>query len=183
MGAPLYLAAMNELILGDNLEVLRQLPAESVDLIYLDPPFFSNRTYEVIWGDAGERRSFEDRWSGGIMQYVDWLNERVRELHRVLKPTGSLFLHCDWHADAYIKIFILDKIFGEENFRAEIVWQRTNAHSDAKNKLGVLNDAIYYYAKSSKNIYHPVYGGHAESYIASHYTNDDNDGRRALPDG
>ena len=62
---PRHLPAMNELILGDNLEVLRQLPPDSVDLIYLDPPFFSNRTYEVIWGDAGERRSFEDRWSGG----------------------------------------------------------------------------------------------------------------------
>ena len=99
---------MNELILGDNLEVLRQLPAGSVDLIYLDPPFFSNRTYEVIWSDVGERRSFEDRWSGGIMQYIDWLNERVRELHRILKPTGSLFLHCDWHADTYIRVHILD---------------------------------------------------------------------------
>ena len=148
---------MNELILGDNLEVLRQLPAESVDLIYLDPPFFSNRTYEVIWGDAGERRSFEDRWSGGIMQYVDWLNERVRELHRVLKPTGSLFLHCDWHADAYIKVFILDKLFGEENFRGSINWQRANAHNDAKKKLAVLSDSIHYYTKSKSGTYNPVY--------------------------
>ncbi len=168
---------MNQLLLGDNLAILRQLPEASVDLVYLDPPFFSNRTYEVIWGDAGERRSFEDRWSGGMMQYIEWLRERVEELHRVLKPTGSLFLHCDWHADAYIKIHILDRIFGLDNFRAEIVWQRTNAHSDAKKKLAVVNDAIYYYAKSEKSTYHPVYVDHTDDNVATNYTYNDHDGR------
>ena len=101
----------------------------------------------------------------------------MRELHRILKPTGSLFLHCDWHADAYIRVHILDKLFGEDGFRAGIVWQRTNAHSDAKNKLAVLNDTIYYYPKSGKAAYNTVCGEHADSYIASHYTNDDGDGR------
>ena len=85
----------NRLILGDNLEILKQIEEESVDLIYLDPPFFSNRNYEVIWGDKGEVRSFEDRWAGGINHYIDWLKERVMEMHRILKPTGSIFLHCD----------------------------------------------------------------------------------------
>ncbi|AWM33740.1 site-specific DNA-methyltransferase [Hymenobacter nivis] len=172
---------MNELILGDNLEVLRHLPAESVDLIYLDPPFFSNRTYEVIWGDAGERRSFEDRWSGGIMQYIDWLNERVRELHRVLKPTGSLFLHCDWHADAYIRVFILDKIFGEENFRAEIAWKRSGAHNDAKQgrkALGNIVDKIFYYSKSGKYNFNQLYTEYDESYVEEMYRFKDPDGRR-----
>lgn len=100
---------INKLILGDNLEILRQMDAESVDLIYLDPPFFSNRNYEVIWGDKGEVRSFEDRFSGGIDHYISWLKERVMEMYRILKPTGSIFLHCDYHADAYIRVFILEK--------------------------------------------------------------------------
>lgn len=93
---------VNKLILGDNLEILKQLERETVDLVYLDPPFFSNRNYEVIWGDEGEVRSFVDRWSGGMNHYIGWLKERVAEMHRILKPTGSIFLHCDWHADAYI---------------------------------------------------------------------------------
>lgn len=81
---------MNKLILGDNLEILRQLDSESIDLIYLDPPFFSNRNYEVIWGDSGEVRSFQDRWSGGMDHYIDWLKERVIEMHRILKPKGLM---------------------------------------------------------------------------------------------
>ncbi len=73
----------------DNLRQLAQFPDECVDLIYLDPPFFSNRTYEVIWGDEAEVRSFEDRWEGGIQVYVNWMRDRVLEMHRVLKPTGA----------------------------------------------------------------------------------------------
>ncbi|MCL2006246.1 MAG: hypothetical protein FWG73_08815 [Planctomycetaceae bacterium] len=79
---------VNRLILGDNLEIMKTLESESVDLIYLDPPFFSNRNYEVIWGDDGEIRSFKDRWAGGIDHYVTWLKERVVEMYRLLKPTG-----------------------------------------------------------------------------------------------
>ncbi|MFI3220819.1 MAG: DNA methyltransferase [Methylococcales bacterium] len=149
---------MNQLILGDCLEVLKTLASDSVDLIYLDPPFFSNRNYEVIWGDKGEIRSFEDRWSGGVDHYIAWLKERVEEMHRVLKPTGSIFLHCDWHANAEIKVFILNKIFGYENFNGEIVWQRAQAHNDAKKKIGVLSDTIWYFSKSKKVTYHPIYG-------------------------
>lgn len=75
--------------------------SECVDLIYLDPPFFSNRYYEVIWGDEAEVRSFEDRWRGGINYYIEWMRDRVIQMHRVLKPTGSLYLHSDWHATHY----------------------------------------------------------------------------------
>ena len=149
--------SVNRLILGDNFEILKSMENDSVDLIYLDPPFFSNRNYEVILGDAGEIRSFQDRWSGGISHYIDWLKERVVEMHRVLKPTGSLFLHCDWHADAYIRVHILDRIFGEENFRGDIVWNRAFAHNDAKKKLAVLSDTIWYYSKTKKIIYNPIY--------------------------
>jgi len=170
---------MNKLILGDNLEILKSLESETIDLIYLDPPFFSNRNYEVIWGDAGEIRSFQDRWAGGIEHYIAWLKERVEQMHRILKSTGSIFLHCDWHANAEIKVFVLNKIFGEQNFRGEIIWQRTNAHNDAKKKLAVLTDSIFYYTKSDKSTYHAVYGKHSEDYKESFYKHDDNDGRGA----
>ena len=145
---------MNELILGDNLDIMQKMQDDSIDLIYLDPPFFSNRNYEVIWGDKGEIRSFEDRWSGGIDHYIAWLKIRVSEMHRLLKPTGAIFLHCDWHADAYIRVIILDKIFGEQNFRNHITWQRTNAHNDAKKKMPNLCDTIFYYSKSDLHKYY-----------------------------
>ena len=142
---------MNQLILGDNLEIMRNMDSESIDLIYLDPPFFSNRNYEVIWGDKGEVRSFEDRWSGGIDHYIAWLKERVQEMHRLLKPTGSIYLHCDWHADAYIRVYILDRIFGENNFRNHIVWQRARNPKGSqfeKKNLGIATDSIFWYSKS-----------------------------------
>jgi DNA modification methylase len=143
---------LNKLILGDNLEILKKMDSDSIDLIYLDPPFFSNRNYEVIWGDAGEVRSFQDRWAGGIEHYTDWLHERVREMHRILKDTGSIFLHCDWHADAWIRVYILDKLFGENNFRNHIIWQRTNNPKGSqfeKRNLGVATDTIYWYSKTA----------------------------------
>ncbi|OUD14963.1 DNA-methyltransferase [Thioflexithrix psekupsensis] len=141
---------MNKLLLGDNLEILKTLESESVDLIYLDPPFFSNRNYEVIWGDKGEIRSFEDRWSGGIDHYIAWLKERVEEMHRILKSTGSIFLHCDWHADAYIRVFILDKIFGQSGYVNEIIWYYYNKFQGNINKLAANHDVIYWYAKGKK---------------------------------
>ncbi|MCL2305506.1 MAG: site-specific DNA-methyltransferase, partial [Planctomycetaceae bacterium] len=125
----------NKLILGDNLEVLKSIESKSVDLVYLDPPFFSNRTYEVIWGDDGEKRSFEDRFAGGIDHYIHWLIVRVRQMHRILKETGSIFLHCDWHASAEIKVDVLNKIFGRNNFRNEIIWHYYNKLPD--NRKGV----------------------------------------------
>jgi DNA modification methylase len=103
---------MNSLILGDNLEVLKSIPDNSVDLCYIDPPFFSNRNYAVIWGDKGEIRSFEDCWDGGVDTYINWMYKRVEQIHLILKPTGSFYLHCDWHADAYLRVYVLDKILG-----------------------------------------------------------------------
>jgi DNA modification methylase len=150
---------MNQLILGDNLEIMRKMENESIDLIYLDPPFFSNRNYEVIWGDKGEVHSFEDRWSGGVDHYIAWLKERVAEMHRLLKPTGSIYLHCDWHADAYIRVFILDEIFGERNFRNHIIWQRTRNPKGSqfeKRGLGIATDTIYWYSKSSNYYFNEI---------------------------
>src|SRR5262245_31510738 len=99
---PISFVEARTLYCADNLKQLRDFPSECVDLIYLDPPFFSNRDYEVIWGDEAEVRSFEDRWEGGVQVYVNWMKERVVEMHRVLRPTGSIFLHCDWHAGHHL---------------------------------------------------------------------------------
>jgi DNA modification methylase len=176
----------NQLILGDNLEVMRTMDSDSVDLIYLDPPFFSNSDYEVIWknkdgiGDEGEVRSFKDRWAGGMQHYIAWLKERVEQMHRILKDTGSIFLHCDWHANAYIRVDILDKIFGEQNFRGEIIWLRANAHNDAKNKLAVLTDTIWYYSKGKNCTYNPVFIPLSEEYTTEAYRYEDEKGKYRL---
>ncbi|MCZ2355091.1 MAG: site-specific DNA-methyltransferase [Bacteroidia bacterium] len=173
---------VNKLILGDNLEILKSIDSESVDLIYLDPPFFSNRTYEVIWGDKGEVRSFEDRFSGGIDHYIAWLKERVIEMHRILKKTGTIFLHCDWHANAYIRTEILDRIFGGQNFKNEIIWKRTTTHNDTKQgakHFGRTYDTIFFYAKENKGFtFNPVYQKYTEEYAQAAYNKVDENGRR-----
>jgi DNA modification methylase len=128
---------------------MQTLEDGSVDLIYLDPPFFSNRNYEIIWGDAGEIRSFEDRWAGGIDHYIGWLKERVEQMYRLLKKTGSIFLHCDWHACANIRVEILDKIFGMKNFRNEIVWHYTGWNKKLSDSFEKRHDVIYFYAKNN----------------------------------
>lgn len=174
----------NKLILGDNLEVLKSIEDNSIDLIYLDPPFFSNKTYEVIWGDEGEIRSFEDRFEGGIEHYIGWLKERVKLMHRKLKSTGSLFLHCDWHASANIRVEILDKIFGRNNFRNEIVWCYTGPGSPHMRQFNRKHDTIFWYSKSVKDwrfnkeqILMAYKGGspHSGGFV-------ENDGTRLSPD-
>ena len=140
---------MNTLYHNDCLKIMKQLPSESVDLVYLDPPFFSNKNYEIIWGDKGEVRSFEDKWSGGINQYIEWLYERVNEMYRILKQTGSIYLHCDWHANAYIRVYVLDKIFGIEQFRNEIIWGYQWGGVGKRN-FAKKHDTIFWYSKSDK---------------------------------
>jgi len=118
---------------------------------------------------VGEIRSFQDRWSGGIDHYIAWLKDRVEEMHRILKPTGSIFLHCDWHANAYIRVHILDRIFGEQNFRNEIIWKRTNAKGLAFKRYAQNHDTIFYYAKSDKFTWIPQYLLHDEKYVKDFY--------------
>jgi len=176
---------INKLILGDNLDVMQTMESESVDLIYLDPPFFSNRNYEVIWGDDGEIRSFQDRWAGGIEHYIAWLKERVIEMHRLLKPTGSIFLHCDWHANAYIRVHILDRIFGENNFRNEIVWDYEGWVHKKMSHFPQKHDIIFYYSKSDKSTYIPLSEKWTkEEYIAKRKQkiHIDDDGREYIYD-
>lgn len=161
---------------NDNLEKLAEMPAASVDLIYLDPPFFSNRIYEVIWGDEAEVRSFEDRWEGGIKHYIGWMQDRVAEMHRVLRPTGSLYLHCDPNASHYLKV-MLDEVFGMANFRSEITWLRTTTHNDAK-RWSPNADVILYYGKTGNVTWNPVHARHSDAYLASKYRYVDASGRR-----
>ena len=144
-------APANKLILGDNLEILRTLPSECIDLIYIDPPFFSGRNYNVIWGDTNEVRSFFDIWEGGIDSYLVWLNARLWEMKRVLKKTGSIYVHCDWHASHYIKTE-MDKIFGYENFRNEIIWGYTGASNVSKD-FPKKHDVILRYSKTKEYIF------------------------------
>jgi DNA modification methylase len=166
--------AVNKLILGDNLEILKTIESESVDLIYLDPPFFSDRNYEVIWGDDGEKRSFEDRWAGGIDHYINWLKNRVRQMHRILKPTGSIFLHCDWHANAEIKVEILNKIFGRNNFRNEIIWSYKR-YTAKSNKFQSLHDTIFLYSKGKQSVFNEIREEYGEKSgkMDSHYKQDE----------
>ena len=137
----------NVLYCDDNLARLAALPEASVDLIYLDPPFFSNRHYEVIWGDEAEVRSFEDRWDGGIWQYVDWMKNRLLEMKRILKPTGTIYLHCDHHASHYLKV-VLDEIFGTRQFLNEIIWHYESASGAPKKWLHRNHDTIFRYAST-----------------------------------
>ncbi len=136
----------NRLFWGDNLHVMRQLPSESIDLIYIDPPFFSGRQYNVIFGDQNELRSFSDIWEGGMPGYLIWLNARIYEMKRLLKKTGSIYVHCDWHASHYIKAE-MDRIFGHEQFQNEIVWHYRRWTSPSK-RFQRLHDIVLLYSRS-----------------------------------
>ena len=139
----------NAIYCGDCKKILiNHIPDNSIDLIYVDLPFFSNRNYEVIWGDGYELRAFEDRWKGGIQNYIAWMEEKIRECHRVLKPTGSMYLHCNHYANAHLRM-MLDRIFGENNFQNEIIWAYKSGGATEK-RWSRKHDTIFYYTKSKK---------------------------------
>lgn len=167
----------------DNLRALQQVPPGSVDLVYLDPPFFSSRVYEVIWGDEAEVRSFEDRWDGGIMHYIGWMQERVRLMHRALKETGTLYLHCDPHASHYLKI-MLDDIFGHNRMRNEIIWKRTGAKGLMTQRLANNHDTILAYSKGDRptwngdTMFEPYDPQNLDDKTLTKYRYLDDDGRR-----
>ena len=206
----------NALYYGDNLPVLRDyLADESVDLIYLDPPFNSNASYNVLFKEqSGERSAaqitaFEDTWHWGwesetafrevvqsgpeklsrllqamreflgrndMMAYLVMMAQRMIELHRVLKPTGSIYLHCDPTASHYLKL-LMDASFGKENFRREIIWQRSRSHGGTSGYNSV-HDTIFYYSKTGKAVWNPQHQPHDSAYIESHYRLVDEDGQR-----
>lgn len=140
---------------GDNLEQLRKLPDKSVDLIYIDPPFNSNRNYEVFWGETKEKRSFEDRHAS-TQAYIEFMRPRCVELSRVLKPAGSFYYHCDWHASHYVKV-MLDQIFGENGFQSDIIWRRTFAKGLAFTGFPNNHDNILFYGGGGKLTFNRPY--------------------------
>lgn len=206
----------NALYYGDNLDILREhIEKESIDLIYLDPPFNSKRDYNVLFkspkGQSSDAQitAFEDSWVWGdqaereftellrqqntnvsemiqhmrqflndspIMAYLVMMANRLVELHRVLKPTGSLYLHCDPTASHYLKI-ILDTIFNPKNFQNEITWKRANAHNDPK-KYGNISDIIFFYTKTERYTWNTQFTQYDEKYIQSHWQRTDANGRR-----
>jgi len=153
----------NILYCGDNLKITSSLPSKSVDLIYIDPPFFSNRNYEILWGDEAEIESFKDRWEGGINVYLEWMRDRLIELHRVLKDTGSMYLHCDWHASHYLKV-MMDSIFGTQNFQNEIVWCYRGG-GVSKKRFARKHDIILFYTKFSNYTFNTQYMPYSEASI------------------
>lgn len=207
----------NRLYYGDNLEILRSsdyFPSACVDLIYLDPPFNSSRSYNVLFKDESGSDSeaqitaFEDTWHWGpkaeqtytdlvqnapervgqavgalrqivgtnqMMAYLVMMAARLVELRRVLKPSGSLYLHCDPTASHYLKI-VLDTIFGGENFLNEIIWQRTAVKGDVRRKFGAVHDIILVYTKSQEYVYNVIYSLPDVEYH-ERFRYDDNDGR------
>lgn len=204
----------NKLYFGDNLHVLREhIADESVDLVYLDPPFNSNANYNILfkspegadsdaqieafedtwhWNDNAEK-AFDDVMRSGnsdafellramraflgdndMMAYLAMMAARLIELHRVLKPTGSLYLHCDPTASHYLKL-LLDGVFGATNFKNEIIWKRTASHSAAK-RFGDVHDTILFYSKSPKFTWNEVLLPHTDGY-SDRYKNTDERGR------
>lgn len=210
------LHSRNTLYYGDNLPVLREhIPDASVDLVYLDPPFNSNRNYNILFKDEhgleadAQIQAFEDSWhwndaaarqyhelvsdgpeqvcqlvgalryllgTSQMLAYLVMMTARLVELHRVLKPTGSLYLHCDPTASHYLKI-VLDTIFGTENYRDHIVWKRTSAHSDSRG-YGNNYDCLLYYTKTKQYIWNPTYTPYSTEYADTYYRYKEADGRR-----
>jgi len=173
-GKPSALLDTRIIYCGDCLDQLRKLPDGCVDLVYIDPPFNSNRNYEVFWGETREKRAFEDRHAS-TAAYIDYMRPRCVELARVLKKTGSFYYHCDDHASHYVKV-MLDQIFGENAFTNEIVWQRTGAHNDAK-RWPVLFDSIFFYTPGNYT-WNPQYTPQTPEDVAKRYRHRDADGRR-----
>src|SRR5579859_5293305 len=188
----------NKLYFGDNLRILREhVAAESVDLIYLDPPFNSSATYNVLFKEksgeesAAQITAFEDTWQWSLdseavykeivetgprkladliqalraflgqndmMAYLIMMAIRLVELHRVLKPTGSIYLHCDSTASHYLKL-VMDATFGPQNYRSEIVWKRSASHGGPTNYNDV-HDTILFFSRSAKPIWNERYQPH-----------------------
>lgn len=201
---------MGSLYFGDNLSILREhIQSDSIDLIYLDPPFNSKRDYNLLFrtpkglSSDAQITAFEDSWHWGeqaeqefseilrqpntdvsemiqslrrflkesdMMAYLVMMANRLLDLHRTLKPTGSLYLHCDPTASHYLKI-VLDSIFGAVNFRSHITWKRSDTHNDAKNRYSAISDHILFYVKTSAQIFNVQRTPHTDSHIANWFTN------------
>ena len=210
----------NKLYFGDNLDILREhVGDETVDLIYLDPPFNSNATYNVLFreatgeGSAAQIHAFDDTWhwsmdaeyafeevvtkgprelavllqamrsflgQNDMMAYLTMMASRMIELHRVLKPTGSIYLHCDPTASHYLKL-LLDSVFGPDQYVNEIVWRRTGSHN-ATRSFGPTHDVIHVYGKSKAYTFNVTRRPYMRGHISSRYRQD-TDGRMRFSSG
>lgn len=210
---------MNYLYYGDNLDVLRRhIRDESVDLVYLDPPFKSNATYNVLFAEhngthsKAQIKAFEDTWhwdesaarsfeevveAGGkvsqamqafraflgendMLAYLAMMAPRLVELRRVLRPTGSIYLHCDATTSHYLKI-LMDAIFGPENYRNEILWKRSTPRGNAYKKFAVACDTLLFYVKTDEAVWNILHGDYRPEYVERYYSYVDEDGRRFQP--
>ena len=175
----LFPTGANRLLFGDNLHVMRQLPSKSIDLIYIDPPFFSGRNYNVIFGDKNEVRSFSDIWEGGMPGYLIWLNTRLFEMKRLLKATGSIYVHVDWHASHYVKIE-LDKIFGADNFQNEIIWYYGPKATQNETHFQRKHDVLLFYSRGDNFRFNTQLQEYSEGSLQerdTRYKHSDEDGR------
>ncbi len=164
-------AFLGSICYSDCLLAMGTMPSESVDLIYMDPPFGSNRTFTSTRKEFGSFPAFDDRWSGGITHYNSWMQERMVECRRLLKKTGSIFLHCDPHSSHYLKV-IMDETFGMNNFRNEIIWKRQSGHNDGRQgskHFGRIHDVILFYSKSTAPKWHTQYRPYTEEYTRKVY--------------
>jgi len=206
----------NVLYYGDNLDILREhIPHETIDLVYLDPPFNSNRSYNVLFRESGgagsgaQIEAFEDTWQWGqaaqgayeqvvtgphqkvarmlqamveglghndVTAYLSMMAIRLVELHRVLKATGSIYLHCDPTAGPYLRV-LLDSVFGPRNFVNEVAWKRTSSHNDPK-RFGRIHDTLLLYQKSSERVFNVLRRELDRAYVEKVYTQVDENGRR-----
>lgn len=140
-------------ICGDCLDFLKKMDNKSVDMIYLDPPFFTQKT-QTLKDVQGKEYSFGDVWNSRT-EYLDYIKVRIYELKRVLKDTGSIFLHCDEKASHYLRL-VLDDVFGEENFRSEIIWTYKR-WSNSKKGLLPGHQTIFFYSKTNKYKFNTIY--------------------------
>jgi len=162
---------MNNLLYqGDSLQIMKNFEKNSVDLIYLDPPFFTNREFEVS-NSENEKISFSDNWENDINKYLDFMNGILNQSFRILSKTGLLFLHCDYHASHYLKVE-LDKTFGVKNFRNEIIWKRHNSQNNAKQGakiFGRIHDNIFVYSKTSDYTWNQPHEEYSKEYVQKAY--------------
>ena len=165
----------NAIYCGDAEKVLAntlEFPDGSVDLVYVDPPFFSDQSHELVWNDGYELRAFEDRWKGGIENYIAWMEPKLRAAHRILKRTGSLYLHCDWHASHHLKL-LLDRVFGSDKFLNEIIWKRATTvkgnFGQGRRSFDPNTDSILFYRKDNENTFHLPFREYTEEYKAGFY--------------
>ncbi len=139
-----------QLYLCDNLELMKSLPSNSIELIYMDSPFFSGRKYTAESKvDTGEVRTFDDTFHGDLNEFLKYLYIRIAEMRRLLVPTGSIYVHMDWHAIFEVKVLIMNKLFGYDKFRNHIVWCY-KGNSTGTKYFARKHDDILFYSKSDK---------------------------------